>query len=96
VESDFDWDDVGEWPAVARHYESDDAGNVIKGDAVVVLGANNIVMGAPGHLTALIGLDDVIVVQTKDATLVCPKEKAQEIKGLVQRISEHPDWKHLA
>jgi len=95
VEAGFDWDDVGEWPAIARHNKSDSEGNILQGKGVIRDGSGNIVVNEDGHFTALIGVDDLIVVQTKDATLVCPKSKAQEIKKLVQDIAKNPDWKNL-
>lgn len=82
----FDWDDVGAWPAVARHYRPDAAGNVTRGLALVEQGAGNIVFSGDGHLTAVLGVDDLIVVHTPDATLVVPKAKAQEIKRLLKRV----------
>lgn len=84
--SSFDWDDVGAWPAVARHYPKDGAGNVTRGLAVVEDGTGNIVFSDDGHLTAVVGASDLIVVHTKDATLVVPKAKAQEIKQLLKRV----------
>lgn len=84
--SSFDWDDVGAWPAVPRHYEKDAAGNVSRGLAIVEDGSNNIVFSEEGHLTAVLGVNDFIVVHTKDATLVVPKARAQEIKRLLKRI----------
>jgi mannose-1-phosphate guanylyltransferase len=95
VESAFDWDDVGEWPAVERHYPKDDSGNVAKGQAVVLGGCGNIIVNEEGHTTALVGVDDLIVVQTPDATLVCPKAKAQEIKNLVKSLSGDSRFKDL-
>ena len=91
----FDWDDVGEWAAVARHFPADQEGNVLRGEALVKDGSNNIVIGKDGHLVALLGVDDLIVVHTDDATLVCPKNKAQEIKALVQHLGKHPKWQQL-
>lgn len=82
----FDWDDVGDWPAVARHYRPDAAGNVTRGPALVEQGAGNIVFSGDGHLTAVLGADDLIVVHTPDATLVAPKARAQEIKRLLKRV----------
>jgi mannose-1-phosphate guanylyltransferase len=82
----FDWDDVGSWPAVARHHPKDVSGNVVRGRAVVEQGKNNIVVAEDGHLLAVIGTDDLIVVHTPDATLVCPRHRAQDIKQLLKRI----------
>ncbi|WP_309400300.1 mannose-1-phosphate guanylyltransferase [Cerasicoccus maritimus] len=95
--SAFDWDDVGSWPAVANHHPKDDAGNVVKGDGWVEQGSGNIVLSenSDGHLVALVGVDDLIAVRTPDATLICPKEKAQEIKALVKELGAHEVWKKL-
>mgnify|MGYP002277366373 CR=1 FL=1 len=95
LESDFDWDDVGEWPAVERHYDKDEAGNVTRGRIVIQDGSGNIVVNDGKHTTALIGVEDLIVVQTPDATLVCPKDRAQEIKALVRKLGEDPEFSHL-
>lgn len=91
VESTFDWDDVGSWPAVARHYPADDAGNTIKGNAVLEGCTGNIVVAESGHTIAMVGVDDMIVVQTRDATLICPRDKAQDIKALVKLIAQSPE-----
>lgn len=95
VESSFDWDDVGAWPAIERHYPKDNSGNVAKGDAIFEQAANNIVVSENGHLTVLIGVGDLVVVHTEDATLVCPKDRAQDIKQVVRLLSESGDHKHL-
>jgi mannose-1-phosphate guanylyltransferase len=86
----FDWDDVGGWPAIARHFVRDAAGNVIRGAGLVEQGGGNIVVSDPGHFTAVLGTDDLIVVHTADATLVCPKGKAPHLKQLLRRLAEDP------
>lgn len=95
VPSSFDWDDVGEWPAIVRHSKLDGEGNVIQGAGIVEKSSGNLIVGDPGHLITLLGVHDLIVVQTKDATLVCHKDKAQDIKKLVQKVKEVPDHSHL-
>jgi len=86
VPATFDWDDVGAWPAVANHFPKDGAANVLRGLAMVEGGANNIVVSTDGHLTAVVGASDLVVVHTADATLVVPKDKAQDIKALLKRL----------
>ncbi|MBI3884639.1 MAG: mannose-1-phosphate guanylyltransferase [Opitutae bacterium] len=86
VPATFDWDDVGAWPAIAKHFPPDAAGNVLRGLAMVEGGKNNIVVSTDGHLTAVVGADDLVVVHTPDATLVCTKARAQEIKALLKRL----------
>lgn len=83
----FDWDDVGAWPAIERHFPADANGNVVDGDAVFSESSNNIVVCGKDHLVALIGVEDLIVVQTADATLVCRKDQAQQIKEVVKSLS---------
>jgi len=95
VESAFDWDDVGEWPAVERHFPKDENGNVRKGSVVIQGGSGNIVIGERDHTLAIVGADDLIVVQTEDATLICPKSKAQEIKNLVKSLGNKDQFQHL-
>jgi len=96
VESGFDWDDVGEWPAVARHYPADRNGNVVRGTAEIEDSRNNIVYSRdPSHLVALLGVEGLIVVRTEDATLVCRKEEAQKVKALVNKIGANEALKHL-
>lgn len=96
VESGFDWDDVGEWPAVARHYDPDESGNVIRGSAECADAKNNIVYCQDDkHLVALLGVDDLIVVKTDDATLVCHKDKAQDLKQLVKTIGAKEAYRRL-
>jgi mannose-1-phosphate guanylyltransferase len=90
VPATFDWDDVGAWPAIAKHFTPDAAGNVLRGTAMVEAGSNNIVVSTDGHLTAVIGASDLVVVHTPQATLVVPKEKAQEIKALLKRLADDP------
>lgn len=93
VPATFDWDDVGAWPAVANHFDKDATANVLRGLAMVEGGAGNIVVSTGDHLTAVVGASDLVVVHTKDATLVCPKEKAQEIKALLKRLEADAEKK---
>lgn len=96
VESGFDWDDVGEWPAVARHYPADAQGNVVRGSAQLQDSTGNIVFSRDsGHLVALLGVHDLIVVKTEDATLICHKDQAQAIKSLVHAIGAQEALKRL-
>ncbi len=93
--SSFDWDDVGAWPAVARHYKPDGAGNVSRGSTLVEQGKGNIIFSEGNHLVTVVGADNLIVVHTPDATLVCPIEKAQEIKAAVKRVGGLADAKRF-
>jgi mannose-1-phosphate guanylyltransferase len=95
IPATFDWDDVGSWPSVMRHEAADANGNVLRGAAVVEGGDGNLVVSTPGHLVAVMGVDDLVVVHTPDATLVCPKSHAQRIKDLLRRLEGDARWKHV-
>ncbi|MDR3402454.1 MAG: sugar phosphate nucleotidyltransferase [Chthoniobacter sp.] len=86
VEAAFDWDDVGGWEAVAKYLKCDDAGNHGNGEMKVLEAANNIVFSSEGRTVALLGVSDLIVVQTADAILVCHRHEAEKIKQLVALI----------
>ncbi len=94
LQSAFDWDDVGEWPAIARHYPADDSGNVFKGTGSALEATGNLSFAEPGHTISLLGVKDLIVVQSADATLVCHKDYAQQVKVLAQKACK--DNPHLA
>jgi mannose-1-phosphate guanylyltransferase len=54
-------------------------------------GTHNIVISTDGHLVGVVGVSDLVVVHTPGATLVCPKDRAQEIKALLERIKQDPE-----
>jgi mannose-1-phosphate guanylyltransferase len=95
----FEWDDLGAWPALARHLKADSEGNCAVADFVHVDAARNIIFDARtrGRRTpiAVVGLRDSILVQTDDATLLAHKSQAQKIKELVKKLAEDPRWKKL-
>ena len=91
----FAWDDVGSWPALANHIEADGGGNVILGACEAVDSSGNIVVDDTGRLTALVGVEDLVVVQADGVTLVCRKDRAQDVKQLVERLRANPDYTHL-
>lgn len=89
----FGWDDVGSWLAVGRIKENTPQGNVESGNVLAVNTKNCILEG--GHkLIAAVGLEDIIIVDTEDATLVCSKEHAGEIKTVLEtlRKTNHTEY----
>lgn len=91
VHGDFGWDDVGSWPSVAAHFPADEGGNVAIGPCEALDSTGNIVVAEDGRLTALVGVNDMVVVHAGRATLVCPKSRAQELKALLARLAMRPD-----
>ena len=90
----FRWDDVGSWPALANHLPPDAAGNVVVGACETIDSTGNIVVSR-GRLTALIGVKDLVVVQAEGATLICPRDRAQEVKKMVRQIADRGGHDHL-
>jgi mannose-1-phosphate guanylyltransferase len=94
----FAWDDLGAWPALARHLPSDAQGNCGPAEIIQVDSARNIVFDARKKNRTpitLVGLKDTIVVQTDDAVLIAPKNEAQKIKDLVKKLGADQKWKRL-
>lgn len=100
AEGAFAWDDLGAWPALARHLKSDAEGNVAVADFIHVDAARNIIYDARRRERrtpiAVVGLRDAILVQTDDAVLLAHKSQAQRVKELVKKISADKRLKHLA
>jgi mannose-1-phosphate guanylyltransferase len=85
---DFPWSDVGSWPSLAEVLPLDAQGNCVAGGAELAgEDARGCVAYADGGLVALVGVEDLIVVRSGDVTLVCPKDRAQEIRRLVERLA---------
>jgi mannose-1-phosphate guanylyltransferase len=83
----FAWDDVGSWPALEAHLPKDGQGNATQGDVALVGSSANIVV-SEGRLTALVGVDHLVVVQADGVTLVCDKAHSQDIKALLAHLRE--------
>lgn len=83
VDSRFDWNDIGSWNAMASLSDSDVAGNRIEGKAVTV-DSQNCYIRAGDRLVAVVGVSDLMVVDTTDAVLIAHKDKSQGVKDVVQ------------
>jgi mannose-1-phosphate guanylyltransferase/mannose-6-phosphate isomerase len=85
VPADLGWSDVGSWGALWDLGEKDSAGNVAVGD-VLLEGANNCYVRSDGIVTAVVGLHDAVVVVTEDAVLAMHRDRAQDVKRVVDRL----------
>lgn len=91
---DYEWNDVGSWDALAAVNAPDASRNVATGGATLVAEDSSgcIVHGAAGELVALVGVKDLVVVHAHGATLVLPKDRAQDVKKIVERLErERPE-----
>ena len=84
---DIGWSDVGDWTALSELLPPDEGGNVIVGEHVGLDTRRCFIHGSR-RLVATIGLEDMIVVDAEDALLVCPKERAQDVRDLVRKLKE--------
>lgn len=94
VGAEFHWSDVGSWPALDDVLPDAGAGNRCSGEGqlIAVNASNNVVHGPDGHVTALIGVEGLVVVHTEGASLVCSKEHAQDVRAVVKLVREQaPD-----
>ncbi|GHT85771.1 alginate biosynthesis protein AlgA [Betaproteobacteria bacterium] len=82
---DAGWNDVGSWSSIWDAHEKDDDGNVVRGD-VVLQNSRNCLVQSSGKLVSVVGLDDVVVVDTGDATMVAHRDCAQDVKELVGHL----------
>lgn len=88
VPVDMGWSDVGSWDALWAISAKDDAGNAVKGDVVAVDSHNSLLRVENGAPIRVVGLDDAIVVSTRDAVLVAPKSRAQDVKLVVDELAK--------
>jgi mannose-1-phosphate guanylyltransferase len=82
-----DWNDVGSWASLEDVWNRDHCGNATKGNVMFVDSASCVV-SSPGKLTALIGVENLIVVDTPDALMICRKDKAQDVKRLQEILKD--------
>lgn len=91
---DFGWDDVGSWLAVSRVRGTDENNNVLTGN-VLAVDTTDCVVEAQEKLIATVGLKNLVVVDTKDAMLICEKEKANDIKKVLETLRNDDRQEYL-
>jgi len=94
VPADIGWSDVGSWSALREVLPRDPAGNAVRGD-VYLDGVSNSLVRAESRIVAVIGLDDVVVVETADAVLVAHKDQVQRVKQVVGHLQSTGRTEHL-
>ena len=94
VPCDIGWSDIGSWNAMGELTAADASGNRLEGE-VLVHGAHNNYVQSPERLTALVGVEDLIVVDTPDAVLVAHKDHAQDVKHIVSQLKKSGHDAHL-
>jgi mannose-1-phosphate guanylyltransferase/mannose-6-phosphate isomerase len=94
IPATFEWSDLGSWAALDEVIEKNDTGNIFKGNTIDIGSQNSTIYGSE-RLVATIGLKDMVVVDTPDATLVTPKERVQEVREIVKLLKQNGREEHL-
>ena len=85
IPCDIEWNDVGTWMALYDILEKDNFNNAVVGKHIGI-DTDGCVIHSPKKIVATIGIKDIVIVATRDAVLVCPKEKAQDVKKIVELL----------
>ena len=95
LRAEFGWNDLGSWSALYEHHLSrgnaDKDGNVSEGKGGVAIEARNNYVYSPGKYVALIGVDDMVVVETEDAILITTRERSQDVRRVVSELTGKND-----
>lgn len=92
AEAAFDWDDVGSWLSVENHLRKDKSGNVVQG-RFIGIDTSGCIIDSGDSIVATVGVKDLVVVHVGDATLVCHKSRAQDVKEIVRELKSNPELK---
>ena len=94
VEGNFDWNDLGSWESVYQCSEKDAAGNVSSGEAIFLDSQNSYIHAEKG-IVAVVGLDNVVVVRSGNAVLVCHRDKTEDVKKIVDQLKSENNCQYL-
>jgi mannose-1-phosphate guanylyltransferase len=86
IPGSFGWDDVGNWRAIERINKTNEYGNYIEGDVITVNTQRSTICGQQNKLIAAVGVEDLIVIDTEDAMLICAKDSTQDVKTVIQNL----------
>jgi len=85
IRGDFGWNDVGSWPSAAQYWPMDSNKNAFMGD-IINLDSSKCIVYSPKKLVALLGVDDLVIVEDEDVLLVCKRERSQDVRKLVELL----------
>ncbi|TME48602.1 MAG: mannose-1-phosphate guanylyltransferase [Chloroflexi bacterium] len=90
----FEWHDLGSWADLHDILQQDEAGNFVEGESVLI-DSRNCMIHSPSKLVAAVGLEDMVVIETEDAILICPKARSQDVKLIVDRLKQMGKTEYL-
>ena len=85
IPGSFGWDDVGNWLVLERINPTNDYGNIVSGDVITIDTKNSIISGGK-KLIAAVGVENLVVVDTEDALLICSKSSTQDVKKVTETL----------
>ncbi|HUV05285.1 MAG TPA: mannose-1-phosphate guanylyltransferase [Armatimonadota bacterium] len=88
IRGEFDWNDIGSWRTVCDVMPKDGDGNAVKATHIGVDTKNCLILGTGGRVVATIGIEDLVVVDTDDALLICHKDRTQDVKKIVDKLEK--------
>jgi mannose-1-phosphate guanylyltransferase/mannose-6-phosphate isomerase len=94
VPADFEWADIGNWAELGDRVHADDRGNSVEGESVLVDTTGSLILG-DRRLIAAIGLEDMIIIDSEDALLVCPRSRAQDVRKVVEALKRARKTRYL-
>ncbi|MFO7157034.1 MAG: mannose-1-phosphate guanylyltransferase [Pseudomonadota bacterium] len=86
IPCEFGWSDLGTVAALSELFPADASGNALRGEALAIDSSRNVVWARPGKAVALVGCEDLVVIDTEDALLVCHRDRAQEVRRVVEAL----------
>ncbi len=87
VSASFEWNDIGSWTALSEVFDEDGNGNAANGDTILI-DSNNCLVDSKSRLTAVVGAENIVVVNDEDATLIVHKDKVQDVKKVVEKLKQ--------
>lgn len=95
IPADFGWSDIGHWKTIYDALAHNDTANVVRGRHVGIDSRGNLIYSLTGKMVTTVGIKNMIIIETEDAILVCPKERAQDVKKIVAELTRKGMKKYL-
>lgn len=88
IPANFGWADIGDWQVIKNILSKSEEENITRGKHIGVDSSGNLIYSLTGKLITTLGIKNMIIIETEDAVLICPKDRAQEIKKIIEKLKE--------
>lgn len=88
IPANFGWADIGDWQVIKNILSKNEEENITRGKHIGVDSSGNLIYSLTGKLITTLGIKNMIIIETEDAVLICPKDRAQEIKKIIEKLKE--------